>query len=166
MPYRLPPIVTRRVTPRLVRVDRTRSRCSGFLVGLAREVPKCEPPRKWMRLTSSMEIGCTCAVLPSMSHLNPSRKPSTSEPPMMLRIVTALMTLLMPGAGPPPTSMPTMGRDALTIDRLLTHGRCGFFTLEDAVCYILLPESTTLIPDSCKRPWTCSEFSRHGYHRK
>jgi hypothetical protein len=38
---------------------------------------------------------------------------------MMLRIVTALMTLLMPGAGPPPTSMPTMGREALAIDALL-----------------------------------------------
>jgi hypothetical protein len=27
------------------------SRCCGFLVGFAREMPMCEPPRKWMRLT-------------------------------------------------------------------------------------------------------------------
>ena len=35
------------------------SRCCGFLVGLAREMPMCEPPRKWMRLTSSMVSGVT-----------------------------------------------------------------------------------------------------------
>ena len=28
--------------------------CSGRSVGLAREMPMCEPPRKWMRLTSSI----------------------------------------------------------------------------------------------------------------
>ena len=33
------------------------SRCAGSLVGLAREVPMCDPPRKWMRLTSSMVSG-------------------------------------------------------------------------------------------------------------
>ncbi len=36
--------------------------------------------------------------------------PMTSQPPRILRIVTALITLLMPGAGPPPTKMPTIGR--------------------------------------------------------
>src|ERR671912_153934 len=68
-----------------------------------------------MRLTSSIESGCTCPVLPSISHLNPSTKPRTSEPPSRLRMVTAPITLLIPGAGPPPTSMPTMGRDALMV---------------------------------------------------
>ena len=27
------------------------SRCAGSCVGFAREIPMCEPPRKWMRLT-------------------------------------------------------------------------------------------------------------------
>src|SRR5262245_60675970 len=34
---------------------------------------------------------------------------------MMLRIVTALMTLLMPGAGPPPTSILMVAREELAI---------------------------------------------------
>src|SRR5687768_12959871 len=77
-----------------------------------------------MRLTSSMESGCTCPVLPSISHLNPSTKPRTSEPPSRLRMVTAPITLLIPGAGPPPTSMPTMGREAFMIVELyvLSYG--------------------------------------------
>jgi hypothetical protein len=33
----------------------------------------------------------------------------------MLRIVTALITLLMPGAGPPPTKMPTIVRGGFMI---------------------------------------------------
>ena len=33
------------------------SRCSGSFVGFAREMPMCEPPRKWMRLTSSIVSG-------------------------------------------------------------------------------------------------------------
>ena len=33
------------------------SRCCGSFVGLAREMPMCEPPRKWMRLTSSIVSG-------------------------------------------------------------------------------------------------------------
>ncbi len=34
------------------------SRCSS-LVGLAREIPRCEPPRKWIRLTSGVVKGRT-----------------------------------------------------------------------------------------------------------
>jgi hypothetical protein len=45
--------------------------------------------------------------------------PTTSQPPRILRIVTALITLLMPGAGPPPTSIPTVVREELAIFRLL-----------------------------------------------
>src|SRR4029079_10484558 len=37
------------------------------------------------------------------------------------------------------------------------------FPVGDAVCYILLRESTTLTPDACKRLRLCSEFSREGY---
>src|SRR6185295_14651761 len=37
--------------------------------------------------------------------LKPSRIPSTSTPCRSARIVAALITLLMPGAGPPPTRM-------------------------------------------------------------
>ena len=40
------------------------SRCSGSSVGLAREMPMCEPPRKWMRLTSSMARGATWSMSP------------------------------------------------------------------------------------------------------
>ena len=63
----------------------------------------CEPPRKWMRLTSSMVSGVTCSMSPCMIHSKPSRMPTTSTPSSRPRMVAALMTLLMPGAGPPPT---------------------------------------------------------------
>ena len=52
------------------------SRSSGLFVGLAREMPMCEPPRKWMRLTSSMVSGMTCSMSPCISHSKPSRMPS------------------------------------------------------------------------------------------
>ena len=32
----------------------------GSVVGLARAMPRCDPPRKWMRLTASMVSGMTC----------------------------------------------------------------------------------------------------------
>ena len=35
------------------------SRCCGSSVGLARAMPMCEPPRKWMRLTASIVSGVT-----------------------------------------------------------------------------------------------------------
>src|SRR6187401_672944 len=72
-----------------------------------------------MRLTSSVESGLTWLTLSSMSHLNPSMIPTTSHPPRILRIVTALMTLLIPGAGPPPTRMPTTARGEFMTWRLL-----------------------------------------------
>ena len=31
---------------------------------MAREMPMCEPPRKWMRLTPSMVSGVTCSMSP------------------------------------------------------------------------------------------------------
>jgi hypothetical protein len=43
-----PPIVISLSTPRRRSVTAVRSRSSGFVVGLAREVPMYEPPVKWM----------------------------------------------------------------------------------------------------------------------
>src|SRR5688572_23175968 len=83
----------------------TFSRCLASNVGLAREMPMCDPPRKWMRLTASMVRGVTCSTSPCISHSKPSRMPTTSTPPRRARIVAAPMTLLIPGAGPPPTRM-------------------------------------------------------------
>src|SRR5215831_12187672 len=61
-----------------------------------------------------MPSGTTWLVCPCISHSNPSRMPRTSTPSMTLRIVAAPMTLLMPGAGPPPTRMPSLPRFACT----------------------------------------------------
>ena len=43
-----------------------------------------------------------------MIHLKPSKIPTTDAPPKMLRIVAAPITLLIPGAGPPPTRIPML----------------------------------------------------------
>ena len=58
-----------------------------------------------MRLTSSRRSGraASRSVRPRMMLLKPSRMPSTSTPCSRARMVAALITLLMPGAGPPPT---------------------------------------------------------------
>ena len=55
-----------------------------------------------MRLTLSMVSGMMWSMLPSMIHLKPSWMPMTSEPERAARIAAAPITLLMPGAGPPP----------------------------------------------------------------
>ena len=104
------------------------SRCSGSGVGLAREMPMCEPPRKWMRLTSSMVSGRTWSMLPCMIHSKPSRTPSTSTPSSAPRMVAAPITLLMPGAGPPPTRMASFLPVRHAIRPLvlsLRRARCG-----------------------------------------
>ncbi len=100
-----PPIVIRSVTPSRSSEITVFSRYSGLVVGLARETPMYEPPRKWIRLTFSMVSGRTLSTLPCISHSNPSSTPSTSTPSSAARIVAAPMTALIPGAGPPPTSM-------------------------------------------------------------
>ena len=46
-----PPIVSSPVTSRRSSEITTFSSAFGSEVGLAREMPMCEPPRKWMRLT-------------------------------------------------------------------------------------------------------------------
>ena len=56
------------------------SSSAGSVVGLARAMPRCEPPRKWIRLTASMVSGVTWSMSPCISHSNPSRMPTTSRP--------------------------------------------------------------------------------------
>src|SRR5436189_133595 len=68
-----------------------------------------EPPRAWIRDTSVIESGRTCAVDPWMRCSNPSRSPITSQPEFTASIVAAEMTELIPGAGPPPHRMPSLG---------------------------------------------------------
>ncbi len=67
-----------------------------------------EPPRKWMRLTSGAVSSITWSVSPCMIHSKPSRRPTTETPASSARIVAAPMTLLIPGAGPPPTRMASL----------------------------------------------------------
>ena len=43
-----------------------------------------------------------------MIHSKPSRMPTTSTPSSRPRMVAALITLLMPGAGPPPTRIASL----------------------------------------------------------
>src|SRR5438128_5079266 len=93
------------------------SRCAGSFVGLAREIPIYEPPRKWIRLTSPMSSGVTWSMSPCMIHSNPSRTPSTSTPSNRARMVAAPMTLLMPGAGPPPTRIASVRRSVMAAPR-------------------------------------------------
>src|SRR5437660_3097149 len=68
-----------------------------------------EPPRAWIRDTSVIESGRTCAVDPWMRCSNPSRIPITSQPEFTASIVAAEMTELIPGAGPPPHRIPSLG---------------------------------------------------------
>lgn len=77
----------------------------GSLVGLAREMPMMLPPRKWMRLTAWMVRREVCSMSPCINHWKPSRIPMTSMPESWARMVAAPITLLIPGAGPPPTTM-------------------------------------------------------------
>src|SRR5712671_2807581 len=91
------------------------SRWLGSFVGLAREMPMWEPPRKWIRLTSPMSSGVTWSMSPCMIHSNPSRTPSTSTASNRARIVAAPITLLIPGAGPPPTRIASVLRSVIAV---------------------------------------------------
>ena len=82
--------------------------CSGFFVGLAREIPIADPPRKWMRLVSPIVSGWAWPKSPLISHEKPSCRPRTSTLERRARIVAAPMTLLMPGAGPPATTIASL----------------------------------------------------------
>ena len=120
------------VTPSRCKDSTTATMSSSFLVGFAREVPRMDPPEKWMRLTSPSLSGLMSSSLPFIRRSNPSRMPSTSTPCKRARIVAALITLLMPGAGPPPTKIPSFSLDTLdnsllranpSIGRLTCYGR-------------------------------------------
>src|SRR5919201_6048149 len=69
-----------------------------------------------MRLTASIDSGTAFRVSACMSHLKPSRMPTTPMPLTSARIVAAPMTLLMPGAGPPPH------RIAIRCESAMRHG--------------------------------------------
>ena len=110
-----PPIEASRVMPSSCSVLTHVRRCSGLRVGLAREVRRIAPPSELMNLTSDILRGMTCSALPSMRWLNPSRMPYTSAPLLSASSAQALMALLMPGAGPPPTRMPSLTFPAFII---------------------------------------------------
>ena len=99
-----PPIVTRYFTPRSLSALTTLAIFSGLLVGFSRDVRMMEPPRVWMREISSGLSVRVCVLSPLASHLNPSYTPITSRPCFTASKVTALITPLIPGAGPPPTT--------------------------------------------------------------
>src|SRR2546425_13041801 len=62
-----------------------------------------------MRETSVMESGRTCWVDPWIRCSNPSRIPNPVQPEFTASIVAAEMTELIPGAGPPPHRIPSLG---------------------------------------------------------
>ena len=80
---------------------------SGDLVGFSREVPSIDPPSRCTRDTSSIASGRSPDGSRRTRCLNPSRMPMTSKPWLIASMVAAEMTALMPGAGPPPTRMPS-----------------------------------------------------------
>src|SRR3989454_9957247 len=64
-----------------------------------------------------MSSGVTWSMSPCMIHSNPSRTPSTSTASNRAWIVAAPMTLLIPGAGPPPTRIARVFRSVLVVRR-------------------------------------------------
>src|SRR5256885_1294993 len=87
-----------------------------------------------MPLTPSMVSLTACSVSPLASHRYPSRTPRTLNPWLMPSIVAALMTPLMPGAGPPPTriaSLPLFNPFAISFGQQLTNERFLLLQLGD-----------------------------------
>src|SRR5229473_5423640 len=64
-----------------------------------------------------MSSGVTWSMSPCMIHSNPSRMPSTSTASNRARIVAAPITLLIPGAGPPPTRIARVFRSVMVVPR-------------------------------------------------
>src|SRR5256885_9923658 len=64
-----------------------------------------------------MSSGVTWSMSPCMIHSNPSRMPSTSTASNRARIVAAPITLLIPGAGPPPTRIASVFRSVMVLPR-------------------------------------------------
>ena len=63
----------------------------------------CDPPRKWMRLTSSIVSGRDVVDVALHDPLEAVADPDHLDALEAPRMVAAPITLLMPGAGPPPT---------------------------------------------------------------
>src|SRR5262249_57189323 len=83
--------------------------------GFVRAVPSIEPPRRLILLTAGIVSGWQCPGSPCARYLNPSWNPITSMPPLIASMVTALITPLMPGAGPPPTTSANLSRLGLEV---------------------------------------------------
>ncbi len=94
--------------PACCSVSMTACSASADLVGFSREVPSTEPPVRCTRDTSSMASGRSLSALRRTRFLKPSWIPMTSKPSLIASIAAAEMTVLMPGAGPPPTRMPSL----------------------------------------------------------
>ena len=103
-----PPMVTRWVMPACCSVSMTACSASADLVGFSREVPSTEPPARWTRDTSSMASGRSFDGVAPDQVLEAVRMPTTSKPSLIASIAADEMTVLMPGAGPPPTRMPSL----------------------------------------------------------
>ena len=119
-----PPMVTRCVMPACCSVSMTACSASADLVGFSREVPSTEPPVRCTRDTSSMVSGRSLSALRRTRFLKPSWIPMTSKPSLMASMAADEMTVLMPGAGPPPTRMPSLF-PAFMDARILSAARHG-----------------------------------------
>ena len=99
-----PPMVMRSVTPRRSSEITVFSSSCGSLVGFAREMPMCEPPRKWMR---EMRVDGERADVVDVALHEPLEAVLDAEDVHAFEQRRGwsrrAMTLLMPGAGPPPT---------------------------------------------------------------
>src|SRR5467141_3418332 len=62
-----------------------------------------------------MSSGVTWSMSACMIHSNPSRTPSTSTASNRARMTAAPMTLLIPGAGPPPTRIARVFRSVIAL---------------------------------------------------
>ncbi len=101
-----PPMQTRASILSLASAASVLSRLSGSRVTSRRDEPSRTPPSRWMRETSSTASSCCSSVYRCASQSKPSWKPMGTHPSLMASMATALMTPLVPGAGPPPTTMP------------------------------------------------------------
>src|SRR5262245_2179605 len=66
-----------------------------------------------MRLVFSMVSARVWLRSPSMRYSKPSSIPTTSTPSSRARMLAAPITALIPGAGPPPTRMPSLPRSSM-----------------------------------------------------
>src|SRR5262245_15596254 len=79
-------------------------------------------------------------MLPFMIQLKPSWMPTTSKPERTARMVAAPMTALMPGAGPPPTRMPTFLGWWVIAPTISHAGACRRYGFLDALVAAAIAE--------------------------